>query len=164
MAPHRNVVRVTEAAERLGIVISPREFAVSTRTAAEAASAVGVALGQIVKSLVFEVEGRPVVALVRGDRRLDETKLGAAAGGTTPARRLDADAVRAATGFPVGGVPPFGHVNDLPVFVDEGLLEFDEVWAAAGTPHVNFAIDPTALARAGAATGGRTADIVTSSP
>ena len=152
---HRNVVRVVEAAESLGLDIEPREFPESTRTAEEAAAAIGVELGQIVKSLVFSVDDRPVMALVSGDRRLDEAKLAAIAGGTK-ARRLDAEAVRAATGFPVGGVPPFGHATDLPVFMDEGLLRYDEVWAAAGTPHVNFASEPRRL---GEVTGGHIGDI-----
>ena len=152
---HRNVVRVVEAAESLGLAIEPREFPESTRTAEEAAAAIGVELGQIVKSLVFSVDDRPVMALVSGDRRLDEAKLAAVAGGTK-ARRLDAEAVRAATGFPVGGVPPFGHATDLPVFMDEGLLRYDEVWAAAGTPHVNFASEPLRL---GEVTGGHIGDI-----
>ena len=143
---HRNVVRVIAAADALGVTIEPKEFSESTRTAAEAAAAIGVELGQIVKSLVFTVDEVPVLALVSGDRQLDEAKLAGAAGGSV-ARRPDADAVRAATGFPVGGVPPFGHATALRVFVDEGLLRYDEVWAAAGTPHVNFAIVPRSLSR-----------------
>jgi Cys-tRNA(Pro) deacylase len=148
---HRNVAAVIEAGRNIGIDVQPREFTQSTRTAAEAAEAIGVHLGQIVKSLVFTVDDRPVVALVGGDRQLDEKKLAAAAGGSV-SRRADADLVRAATGFPVGGVPPFGHSNPLPMFVDLGLLDYDEVWAAAGTPHVNFPVDPRRLAEATAGT------------
>jgi Cys-tRNA(Pro) deacylase len=144
---HRNVAVVVEAGRALGVDIRPREFADSTRTAAEAAAAIGVELGQIVKSLVFTVDDRPVLALVSGDRQLDEAKLAGLAGGTAAARP-DADRVRAVTGFPVGGVPPFGHASALPVFVDDGLLRFHEVWAAAGTPHVNFAVDPQRLVEA----------------
>jgi prolyl-tRNA editing enzyme YbaK/EbsC (Cys-tRNA(Pro) deacylase) len=146
-AVHRNVEAVIEAGRAIGIEVQPREFAQSTRTAAEAAAAIGVSLGQIVKSLVFTVDDRPVLALVGGDRQLDEHKLAAAAGGTV-SRRPDADRVRAVTGFPVGGVPPFGHSSPLPVFVDRGLLDYGEVWAAAGTPHVNFPVDPRRLAEA----------------
>jgi len=138
------VERVIAAGAERGVSVVPKEFAESTRTAVEAAAAIGVELGQIVKSLVFVVDGTPVVALVSGDRQLDEKALAHAAGGAK-ARRADADAVRAATGYPVGGVPPFGHATDLAVYVDEALLRFDEVWAAAGTPHVNFAITPQAL-------------------
>jgi Cys-tRNA(Pro) deacylase len=144
---HRNVVRVIDAARLRDVEVEPIEFSASTRTAAEAAAAIGVELGQIVKSLVFAVDANPVLALIRGDRQLDEGKLAIAAGGAG-ASRLDADQVRQVTGFPVGGVPPFGHATDLRVFVDEGLLRFAEVWAAAGTPHVNFAIDPRRLALA----------------
>jgi Cys-tRNA(Pro) deacylase len=154
-AVHRNVVRVVDAGREIGIEVVPTEFAQSTRTAADAAAAIGVELGQIVKSLVFMVDGEPVVALVRGDRQLDEHKLAVSAGGEL-VTRADADAVRAATGFPVGGVPPFGYTNALPVFVDRGLLDYDVVWAAAGTPHVNFASNPRDLAKA---TGAIEADV-----
>lgn len=141
---HRNAVRVAEAARRVGLEIEIREFPDGTRTAEDAAKAIGVELGQIVKSLVFAVDGEAVVALVPGDRRLDEAALAAAAGGET-CKRLDADAVRAATGFPVGGVPPLGHANPLRVFADTGLLRYDVVWAAAGTPHENFGVPPQTL-------------------
>lgn len=152
---HRNVVVVVEAGRALGVDIVPREFADSTRTAAEAAAAIGVELGQIVKSLVFIVDDRPVLALVCGDRQLDEAKLATLAGGSAAARP-NANRVRQVTGFPVGGVPPFGHATALPVFADEGLLRYGEVWAAAGTPHVNFAVDPRQLV---AASGGVVGDL-----
>jgi Cys-tRNA(Pro) deacylase len=152
---HRNVTAVVEAGRSIGIDVRPQEFSQSTRTAAEAAEAIGVALGQIVKSLVFTVDDRPVLALVGGDRQLDEGKLAAAAGGSVTSRP-DADRVRVVTGFPVGGIPPFGHSSDLPVFVDAGLMAYDEVWASAGTPHVNFPLDPRRLAEA---TGGTVVDV-----
>ena len=152
---HRNAVRVVEAARAAGLVIDPREFPDGTRTAEDAARAIGVAVGQIVKSLVFFVDDTPVVALVGGDSMLDESKLALAAGGSR-VRRASAEEVRAATGYPVGGVPPLGHVTPVPVFFDEGLLAHAEVWAAAGTPHCNFAASPSALA---AATGGTVCDI-----
>jgi len=152
---HRNVTRVVEAGRALGYEVRPREFPEGTRTADDAARAIGVAVGQIVKSLVFLVDGEPVVALVSGANLLDEHKLAAAAGGGRSAR-AGADAVREATGFPVGGVPPFGHRNVLRVFVDEDLLGYDELWAAAGTPHVNFSIEPAELVRV---TGGSVADL-----
>ena len=142
---HRNVVAVVEAARKAGLEIEPREFPEGTRTAEDAARAIGVSVAQIVKSLVFTVDQRPVMALVSGSNQLDETKLGAAAGGS-PAKRADADAVRQATGFPVGGVPPLGH--RLAVFVDRDLLAFDTVWAAAGTPQVVFGAAPAALVEA----------------
>jgi prolyl-tRNA editing enzyme YbaK/EbsC (Cys-tRNA(Pro) deacylase) len=110
----------------------------------EAASAIGVGVGQIVKSLVFGVDDEIVMALVSGANTLDESLLAVAAGGQRCVR-VDADAVRAATGFPIGGVPPFGLATQLRIFVDPDLLKFDEVWAAAGTWHDVFAIDPRVL-------------------
>ncbi|MGH9278841.1 MAG: YbaK/EbsC family protein, partial [Acidimicrobiales bacterium] len=124
-------------------------------TAADAAAVIGVEVGQIVKSLVFGADGEVVVALVSGDNLLDERKLADAAG-VDEAWREDADTVRETTGFPVGGVPPFGHREPLRIFVDEDLLIYDELWAAAGTPHVNFPITPSALLRA---TGGTVCDL-----
>lgn len=144
---HRNVAAFLAAARDLGVDVSPREFPESTHTAAEAAAAVGVEVGRIVKSLVFSVDDEVVVALVSGPNRLDERKLAVAAGGAR-AGRVDADAARAATGFPIGGVPPFGHRSKLRVFVDEDLLAYDEVWASAGTPNVNFGMAPDDLVRA----------------
>ena len=144
---HRNVVRFVEAASGAGLDVDVRRFPEGTRTAEDAAAAVGVAVGQIVKSLVFTVDGKPVVALVSGDNRLDEGKLARAAGGEV-AGRADADLVREATGYPIGGVPPLGHATAVPVFVDEDLLRYGEVWAAAGTPHDVFAVSPTDLVRA----------------
>lgn len=148
---HRNVQAVVAGGAELGVTVEPVEFPASTRTAEEAAAAIGVALGAIVKSMVFSVGGRPVVALVSGSNRVDETKLGRAVGGDRAAR-MDANGVREATGFPIGGIPPFGFPNWLPTFVDKDLLGFDQVWAACGTPHVNFAITPDELVRATGAT------------
>ena len=144
---HRNALRFLEAAEALGLDLEAREFPESTHTAAEAAAAIGVPVGAIVKSLVFGVDDTLVVALVSGSNLLDEGLLAAAAGGKA-ARRVDAETVRTATGFPVGGVPPFGHASDLAVFVDEDLLHHDVVWASAGTPNVNFSIPAATLVRA----------------
>ena len=152
---HRNARAVVEAGRALGLDIHPREFADGTRSAADAAMAIGVDLGQIVKSLVFAVDDEAVVALVSGDNLLDEKKLAECAGGIR-AWREDADTVREATGFPVGGVPPFGHREPLRVFIDEDLLGYEELWAAAGTPHCNFAVTPNELVRA---TGGIVCDL-----
>lgn len=148
---HRNVDVVAAAARDLGLELTIRSFPEGTATAADAAAAIGVALGQIVKSLVFLVDGQVTMALVSGVNRLDESALAAAAGGTT-CRQADADAVRAATGFPIGGVPPFGHDTPIAVYLDRDLLAWDEVWAAAGTPRDNFAITPAGLVRATGAT------------
>ncbi len=152
---HRNVRAVVEAGTALGVDVRPREYTDGTRTAADAALAIGVDLGQIVKSLVFCADGEVVVALVSGENLLDEEKLARAAGAEW-ASREDADTVREATGFAVGGVPPFGHREPLRIFVDRDLLQHDELWAAAGTPHCNFPITPNDLLRA---TGGRICDL-----
>jgi Cys-tRNA(Pro) deacylase len=141
----RSEEQVTAAAERLGLEIEVRVFPQGTRTAEDAAAAVECDVAQIVKSLVFVVDDQPVVALVGGADRLDERKLAEAAGGTT-VRRANADEVRAATGYAVGGVPPFGYTTPLRCFVDDALLAHDVVWAAAGTPTHVFASEPHALA------------------
>jgi prolyl-tRNA editing enzyme YbaK/EbsC (Cys-tRNA(Pro) deacylase) len=150
---HPNVQQVTDAASALGLAVETKEFPEGTRTAEDAAAAIGCHVGQIVKSLVFLLDGAPVAALVSGANRLDEARLAAALGGDA-VRRADADAVRSATGFPIGGVPPFGHPDSLPTAIDEDLLRYDEVWAAAGTPRDVFAIAPADLVRA---TGGTVA-------
>jgi len=143
---HPNVVRVVEAARALGLEIVPRRFPDGTKTAADAAAAIGVELGQIVKSLIFAVDGEVVLAYVSGANQLDEKKLALAAGGLK-CTRVDADVVRQATGFPIGGVPPFGHSTQLRVFVDPDLLQYDEVWAAAGTWNDNFGASPADIVR-----------------
>ncbi len=146
-ALHPNVVRVVEAGRALGLTIEPRRFPDGTKTAADAAAAIGVDIGQIVKSLIFAVDGEVVLAYVSGANQLDEKKLAAAAGGSK-CSRVDADVVREATGFPIGGVPPFGHSTQLRVFVDPDLLQYDEVWAAAGTWNDVFGIEPHKLVEA----------------
>ena len=143
---HPNVARVTQAARDAGLELEVRKFPEGTKTAQDAADAIGVAVGQIVKSLVFGVDDEIVMALVSGVNQLDEKKLAAAAGGAK-CKRVDADAVRAATGFPIGGVPPFGHSTQLRVFVDPDLLQYDEVWAAAGTWNDNFGANPNDIVR-----------------
>jgi prolyl-tRNA editing enzyme YbaK/EbsC (Cys-tRNA(Pro) deacylase) len=144
---HPNAQRVVEAAAGLGLEIEVRRFPEGTKTAADAAAAIGVEVGQIVKSLVFGVDGDVVMALVSGQNRLDERKLAVACGGAK-ASRVDADLVRDATGFPIGGVPPVGHARPLRVLVDPDLLGFDEVWAAAGTWNDVFGVEPGALVAA----------------
>jgi Cys-tRNA(Pro) deacylase len=144
---HPNVVRVIAAAAERGLDIVPRRFPEGTKTAADAAAAIGVEIGQIVKSLIFGVDGTIVLAYVSGANQLDEKKLAAAAGGSK-CNRVDADAVREATGFPIGGVPPFGHTTPLLIFIDPDLLLYDEVWAAAGTWNDVFSIKPHQLVKA----------------
>ncbi len=144
---HPNVRRVLAAAEALGLTIETVRYPEGAKTAADAAGAIGVGVGQIVKSLIFGVDGEVVLACVSGSNQLDERKLAAAAGGAKCAR-VDADKVREATGYPIGGVPPFGHASTLRVFIDPDLLQYDEVWAAAGTWHDVFGVEPNALVRA----------------
>ena len=143
---HPNTLRVIAAARDAGLEITTRRFPEGTKTAADAAAAIGVTVGQIVKSLVFGVDNEIVMALVSGSNQLDEKKLALAAGGAKCAR-VDADAVREATGYPIGGVPPFGHSTQLRVFVDPDLLQYDEVWAAAGTWNDNFGATPNDIVR-----------------
>lgn len=147
MAHSASAQCVTEAARRLGLPVQLREFPQGTRTAADAAAAIGAQVGQIVKSLVFLADGSPVLCLLSGANRLDTQRL-AEVTGAASIQRADADAVRAATGFAIGGVPPFGHRTPLPVYCDRDLLSCDTVWAAAGTPTTVFAADPRALVEA----------------
>jgi prolyl-tRNA editing enzyme YbaK/EbsC (Cys-tRNA(Pro) deacylase) len=143
--------RVVAAAAAAGLHIVVRRFPEGTRTAEDAARAVGCAVGQIVKSLVFLADGRPVLALVSGAHRVDPERL-AAAIGAADVSRADGDQVRAATGFAIGGVPPLGHGAPLPILMDRSLLAFDVVWAAAGRPDAVFAVTPADLQRASGAT------------
>lgn len=143
---HLNVQRVMAAARERGLEISTHRFPEGTKTAQDAANAIGVSVGQIVKSLVFTVDGETVMAFVSGANQLDEKKLALAAGGAM-CTRVDADAVRAATGYPIGGVPPLGLATQLKIFIDPDLLQYDEVWAAAGTWNDVFPINPHDLQR-----------------
>jgi len=141
---HRNAARVVAAGAELGVEVVPKRFPDGTKTAVDAAAAIGCDVAQIVKSLIFAVDGEVVLAYMSGANQLDESKLAVAADGASCAR-VDAEVVRATTGFPIGGVPPFGHDTELRVFIDPDLLVHDEVWAAAGTWHDVFAITPQEL-------------------
>lgn len=143
--------RVQAAAKALGLAIEVREMAQSTRTAEEAAAACGVGVGQIVKSLVFlgADSGKPYLLLVSGANRVNEKDAAVWLG--EKLKRPDADSVRELTGFAVGGIPPFGHKTPLATFIDTDLLQYDIVWAAAGTPTAVFPADPAKLRDATAA-------------
>ena len=155
------VQRVVEAGARAGIEVRPRRFPEGTHTAADAARAIGCRLEQIVKTLVFvDGEGEPVVFFVSGANRLDPAK-GAAAAGLAELRKADARATKERTGFSIGGIPPFGHDHPIPMFLDEDLLTFDEVWAAAGLPDAVFPISPQELERA---SGARAVDVKAADP
>jgi prolyl-tRNA editing enzyme YbaK/EbsC (Cys-tRNA(Pro) deacylase) len=144
----RSARRVAAALAAAGLAVEVVQLPDSARTAPEAAAAVGVPLGAIVKSLIFRgARDEPLLALVSGDRRADEAKLAALAG-ADGLRRADAEFVRAVTGYSIGGVPPLGHPAPLRTLMDEGLWRFPEVWAAAGTPHAVFGVAPADLARA----------------
>jgi prolyl-tRNA editing enzyme YbaK/EbsC (Cys-tRNA(Pro) deacylase) len=138
------VERFTERARALGVEVEVREFPQGTRTAEDAGAAIGCDVGQIVKSLVFDADGTPVLALTSGANRVDEGKL-AAHLGIERVGKADAAQVRAATGFAIGGTPPFGHDTPIPVVCDPALLTYDEVWAAAGTPSTVFPLTPDRL-------------------
>ena len=142
-----SVQRVVDAARELGLEIEVHEFPEGTRTADDAARAIGVSLGQIVKSLVFMADGRPVICFVSGTNRLDTGRL-ASATAATEVRRANAEEVREATGFAVGGVPPFAHATPVAVYCDPDLLQYEAVWAAGGTPHTVFPIAPEKLVKA----------------
>ncbi len=153
-----SVQRVADALAQAGIEVEITEFSESTRTAEEAAAAVNSTLGQIVKSLVFLAGEQPILAMVSGTNRVDTEKLATLAG--APIGRANADVVRAATGFSIGGVPPVGHAIPLPTYLDRDLLQYQRVWAAAGTPNAVFPITPDELQRI---TGAIVADLASAS-
>lgn len=149
--------RVQRALQEKGLSLRVVELPASTRTAVEAARAVGCQVGQIVKSLVFRTteSNQPVLVLASGANRVDEEKLGALL--SEPVAKADADFVRERSGFAIGGVPPVGHLDAILTFIDEDLLQYDELWAAAGTPHAVFRLTPNDLTRV---TGGGVIQIV----
>lgn len=136
--------RFRTAAEAEGLAVEPVAFPDGTRTAADAAAAVGCELAQIVKSLVLVGDGAPLLVLTSGANRVDEAAL-ARRLGREELRMASASEAREATGYAIGGTPPLGHATDLPVLIDEDLLAFDEVWAAAGTATHVFAVAPQRL-------------------
>jgi prolyl-tRNA editing enzyme YbaK/EbsC (Cys-tRNA(Pro) deacylase) len=146
--------RFARAAERLGLSPEVRRFPQGTRTALDAARAIGCDVGQIVKSLVFVADGQPILALTSG-ANLADTKRLAVLVGATEVRRANGEEVREATGFAIGGTPPFGHRWKLPVLMDRDLQSHEVLWAAAGTPDSVFPILPGDLLRT---TGGQVAD------
>ncbi len=150
-----SVARVRAALSALGSAAEIVALPGTARTAADAAAAVGCPLGAIVKSLVFELDGRLVLALIAGDRRCDGVVLARALGASNAARRADADRVRAETGFAIGGVAPIGHTTTLPTAIDASLGRFASVYAAAGHPYCVFRTSAAELARL---TGGGVVD------
>jgi len=138
--------RVRQALQQFGIDAQVREFPQGTRTAQDAANAVGCEVGQIVKSLIFRAQdGRGVLALTSGANRVDEARLVALLG--QPVGKADADFVRETTGFAIGGVPPLAHAQPMLTLIDEDLMGYALLWAAAGTPSTVFALTPQDLLR-----------------
>jgi prolyl-tRNA editing enzyme YbaK/EbsC (Cys-tRNA(Pro) deacylase) len=135
--------KVAASAQTLGLELNVQRLEASTRTVKDAADAVGCREAEIAKSIVFVCDGEPVLCVASGEHRIDMDKV-AETLDCAEVRQATADEVRAATGFSIGGVPPFGH--GLPVIFDQALLRHERVWAAAGDPHSLFCVDPRELA------------------
>jgi prolyl-tRNA editing enzyme YbaK/EbsC (Cys-tRNA(Pro) deacylase) len=157
VAEHPNTGRVRAYAAERGVDIEIRRFAASTRTAQDAAREIGVEVGRIVKSLVFLAGGRPILVLCCGDRRVSEHRLREALD-RTAVRRATADEAKRFTGYAIGGVPPFAHETACETVIDEDMLRFETVWAAAGLPDAVFEIAVTDLRRLADATPARVAE------
>jgi prolyl-tRNA editing enzyme YbaK/EbsC (Cys-tRNA(Pro) deacylase) len=152
---HPNARRVIAAAAAAGVSIEVRRFPEGTRTAAAAAAAIGCPVEAIVKSIVLHADQGPLIVFTSGRNRVDYAKVEQALG-VTGVRRADADEVRAATSFPIGGSAPFGHPAPVPLLMDRDLLALPEIWAAGGTPDTVFPIAPDVLLEA---TGATVADV-----
>ena len=148
--------KIQDALHALGFDLTVIEHAESTRTAEEAAERVGVTLGQIVKSLIFKgkASGKPILVLTSGSNRVNEKRIKEYAG--EKIERANADFVRAVTGYAIGGVPPIAHAQPMETYLDEDLLQYDIIWAAAGTPKAVFELTPDDLQKM---TAGRVAPI-----
>jgi|SRR5713226_6509430 len=142
----RSAIRVQNALASAGLSARVVELPQSTRTAADAAKAIGCEVGQIAKSLVFRAKsGDPVLVIASGTNRVNESTIASAIG--EPIGKADAEFVRTRTGYAIGGVPPVGHIDAIRTFIDEDLLRFDRIWAAAGTPNAVFELSPAELPR-----------------
>lgn len=139
--------RVQETLRALGFNNEILEFQTTTRTSADAAQAVGCEVGQIAKSIVFRTirTGRPVLVIASGPNRINEKRIEEKI--SEPIGKADAEFVHQKTGFVIGGVPPVGHTEKMEIFIDEDLLKYEEIWAAAGTPHAVFKLNPSELIR-----------------
>jgi prolyl-tRNA editing enzyme YbaK/EbsC (Cys-tRNA(Pro) deacylase) len=147
---HRNTQRVIDAAAAAGLAIDIHQFGEGTRTAQDAARAIGCPVGAIAKSIVLSSDDGPVLVLTSGANRVSYDAVGAALG-VAGVRRANADEARAATGYPIGGTAPWGHPAKLAILCDEDLLGYDTVWAAGGTPDTVFPLAPAELLRITAA-------------
>lgn len=151
-----SAARVQAALDAANVTARVVELPGSTRTAAEAAAAIGCSVAEIAKSLVFRgvASGQPLLVIASGTNRVDEKQVAAIAG--EPIAKADAEFVRERTGYAIGGIPPVGHADRLTTLIDEDLLTFERLWAAAGTPHAVFELTPQQLV---AMTGGRVVKI-----
>lgn len=142
---NKNVQKIQDVLYGYGIATKIMQFDVSTRTAQDAANAVGCTIGQIAKSLIFctQQTHKAILVLTSGANRVNETVIEELVG--EKIKKADADFVRIVTGFAIGGVPPFGHVQKMITFIDEDLLQYEDIWAAAGTPHSVFCLSPQEL-------------------
>ncbi|MCC6953813.1 MAG: YbaK/EbsC family protein [Deltaproteobacteria bacterium] len=152
-----SAAKVQDHLTSLGLDFAVVTTPTTTRTAKEAADTLGCTVGQIVKSLLFKgtQSGRPILVIASGSNRVNERALGAMIG--EPIVKPDADFVRSATGFAIGGVPPVGFPEPIETWIDRDLLHYSEVWAAAGSPFAVFKLDPSALPKL---TGGQVVEIV----
>jgi prolyl-tRNA editing enzyme YbaK/EbsC (Cys-tRNA(Pro) deacylase) len=143
----KSVEKVQDKLASYGITTKIVEFSASTRTAQEAADAIGCTIAQIVKSLIFctQQTNQPILVLTSGDNRVNEKVIEQLV--SEKIKKADADFVRTVTGFAIGGVPPIGHAQKITTFIDEDLLQYEQVWAAAGTPHTVFSLPSSELAR-----------------
>jgi prolyl-tRNA editing enzyme YbaK/EbsC (Cys-tRNA(Pro) deacylase) len=139
----RNSQKFKEVLRRFNLDTQIVEFPITTRTAAEAATAIGCSVDQIAKSIVFKAGSKAVLVIASGKNRINEEKIGQLIG--SKIEKADAEFVRQKTGYVIGGVPPFGHLQKLVTFIDEDLLKFEEVWAAAGYPNAVFKLSPQQL-------------------
>ena len=137
--------KIQDILAKSGYPLKVLELPGSTRTAVEAAQAIGCQVGQIVKSIIFKSRRsqQPVLVIASGSNRVDEKRIEAQIG--EPLGKADAEFVRSKTGFAIGGVPPLGHLEQLQTFIDQDLFQYDEIWAAAGTPHAVFRLTPQIL-------------------
>jgi prolyl-tRNA editing enzyme YbaK/EbsC (Cys-tRNA(Pro) deacylase) len=151
-----SVQKVQDAIRTLGFPVEVVELEATTRTSADAAQAVGCKVEQIAKSLVFQtkITHRPILVIASGSNRVNEERMAEVI--SEPLGKADADFVRRHTGFAIGGVPPVGHLEKLEIFIDEDLLKYEEIWAAAGNPHAVFKLTPSDLIKI---TGGRVISI-----
>jgi prolyl-tRNA editing enzyme YbaK/EbsC (Cys-tRNA(Pro) deacylase) len=151
-----SVQKVQDAIRTLGFSIEVVELETTTRTSADAAQAVGCKVEQIAKSLVFQGKNshKPILVIASGSNRVNEKRMAEVI--SEPLEKADADFVRQHTGFAIGGVPPVGHLEKLEIFIDEDLLKYEEIWAAAGGPYAVFKLTPSDLIKM---TGGRVTSI-----